>query len=174
MHFFFADDVDRVHGLLPDDCPMKHLLPADLSFTSTPFGSMPTGSPLSYQLKSRTQNPPSSAKKQPPTPDTTQKRHVFPSLPMSSRQDYCDPKGSTHPVSLKDAQALEQRTVGQAACDEWKAVHQYTLTASNFRRICHSSAGKDTLLKSLFDGGDITNLPAIQHGKAKEPVALSR
>ena len=80
-----------------------------------------------------------------PSMSTKSPAHQFPGLPVSSRHSYPF-KAPTHPVSLLDAQALEQRTTGQSSCKEWVALHQYTLTASNFKRIGHCSAGAGSLL----------------------------
>ena len=159
---------------LPDGCAMKDLMVSpEITLTSTSFGKAPIGSPLSYQLRSTgtAKVRPNVSQKSKTT--STSKSHSFPALPMSSASRL-SPKTPAHQVSLAEAQAVERRTTGQASSKEWKDLHQFTLTASNFRRISHCSSGTDSLLKTLFDGGDLSHVSAIKHGKENEGVALSQ
>ena len=101
--------------------------------------------------------------------------HAFSGLPMMANHSLST-DGPTHPVSLIEAQAAEKRTTGQAASKEWKDLHQFTITSSNFRRIsqCSSDNARENLLKSLFDGKDLSDVASLKHGKDHEAIALSQ
>ena len=78
-------------------------------------------------------------------------------------------------VDLKEAQALEKRTVlqGQGECTaEWISEHQHRITASNFGKILfRKQTPSESMLKNIFISKDLSNVKAIAHGKAKEKVA---
>lgn len=77
-------------------------------------------------------------------------------------------------MGVEDAQLLEERTRDQSFNTEWIEAHRFTLTSSNFKRICHSKKVSTSLLGSLFDSPDLDRIPAIQHGRKNEDVAVQR
>ena len=84
-------------------------------------------------------------------------------------------------LSQEQIDDIEKSTRGQADNPKWHLARKGRLTASNFYRIhtrmetLKSNPGTDLskLVKSILNPDDISNLPAIQHGKKMEPQAVS-
>ena len=75
-------------------------------------------------------------------------------------------------IDLKEAHALERRTVLQGESAEWLDQHNYRLTASNFGKVYFRvQRPSEAMLKNIFETKDLTNVRAISHGKAKEKLA---
>ena len=75
-------------------------------------------------------------------------------------------------IDLKEAHALERRTVLQGESAEWLDQHNYRLTASNFGKVYFRvQRPSEAMLKNIFEAKDLTNVRAISHGKAKEKLA---
>ena len=75
-------------------------------------------------------------------------------------------------IDLKEAHALERRTVLQGESAEWLDQHKYRLTASNFGKVYFRvQRPSEAMLKNIFEAKDLTNVRAISHGKAKEKLA---
>ena len=75
-------------------------------------------------------------------------------------------------IDLKEAHALERRTVLQGKSPEWLDQHNYRLTASNFGKVhFRVQRPSEAMLKNIFETKDLTNVRAISHGKAKEKLA---
>lgn len=83
-------------------------------------------------------------------------------------------------LTLEQIDDMERSTRGQAANPKWMLARKGRLTASNFYRIhtrmetLKTKPGTDLskLIKSLNEKKDIGFLPAIQHGKLTEPIAV--
>ena len=72
-------------------------------------------------------------------------------------------------IDLKEAHALERRTVLQGESAEWLDQHNYRLPASNFGKVYFQvQRPSEAMLKNIFEAKDLTNVRAISHGKAKE------
>ena len=157
------DDVGRLRNSLPENCPMKALLPKSTASVPTAYGHVFRGSLLSYHLSS-----PDSC-----LPDKPVVVPDLPPLPLPSARPG-SVVGFTSPIPLQESQAIEVRTVGQASNAEWKRMHSYTITASNFHRV-GSFAGEEpkTILRNLFDPVSLDFVPAIIHGKKYEKQAVS-
>lgn len=153
-------DLEAFRSSLADDCPLKALMPDITSHASSDFGEVPFGSFLSYQRTKKQPSPP-----QPPQPVK------MPALPLPT-QDTSAPPGYTWPLELIEAQKLESATLGQGSNATWLEFHRSTLTASTFWRICHRQKNVESLLISMFDGPSLDTVPAIQHGRRFEDVAL--
>ena len=84
-------------------------------------------------------------------------------------------------LSQEQIDDIEKSTRGQADNPKWHLSRKGRLTVSNFYRIhtrmetLKSNPGTDLskLVKSILNPDDISNLPAIQHGKKMEPQAVS-
>ena len=150
---------------------MKRLLPSSFEFVNTQYGSAPKRSCIGYHLRTTTLS--SGSNRTPQQLDSGKIGHVFPSLPMPTTQK-SSADSLKWPIHILDAQALERRTIGQASSEEWQKTHGHTLTASNFRRICCCLNGHENLLKALFDSTDLSRVPAVQHGKKHEAVAVEK
>ena len=75
-------------------------------------------------------------------------------------------------IDVKEAHALEKRTVLQGECAEWLKQYKYGLTASNFGKVyTRVQRPSESMLKSIFVPKDLSNVRAISHGKGKEKVA---
>ena len=75
-------------------------------------------------------------------------------------------------IDLKEAHALERRTVLQGESAEWLDQHNYRLTASNFGKVYFRvQRPSEAMLKNISEAKDLTNVRAISHGKAKEKLA---
>ena len=75
-------------------------------------------------------------------------------------------------IDVKEAHALEKRTVLQLECAEWLEQHKYRLNASNFGKVyIRVQRPSESMLKSIFVPKDLSNVRAISHGKGKEKVA---
>ena len=75
-------------------------------------------------------------------------------------------------IHLKEAHALERRTVLQGESAEWLDQHNYRLTASNFGKVYFQvQRPSEAVWKNIFEPNDLTNVRAISHGKAKEKLA---
>ena len=166
-----ADDIDRLWEILEDNNSMKRLLPSSFEFVNTQYGSAPKRSCIGYHLRTTTLS--SGSNRTPQQLDSGKIGHVFPSLPMPTTQK-SSADSLKWPIHILDAQALERRTIGQASSEEWQKTHGRTLTASNFRRICCCLNGHENLLKALFDSTDLSRIPAVQHGKKHEAVAVEK
>ena len=142
---------------------MKALLPKSTASVPTAYGHVFRGSLLSYLLSS-----PDSC-----LPDKPVVVPDLPPLPLPSARPG-SVVGFTSPIPLQESQAIEVRTVGQASNTEWKRMHSYTITASNFHRV-GSFAGEETktILRNLFDPVSLDFVPAIIHGKKYEKQAVS-
>lgn len=158
--------VERVRESLARDCPMKTLLPQPSLQADSDFGPVPVGSFLSYHRRTTREATNTSA------PPSTGKAIVsMPALPLPTKEQVA-PSGLLWRIDLADAQELEQRTVGQATNAEWVGLHKSTLTASAFWRVGHRKADAGRLPADLFDGPSLAHIPAIQHGKKHESVAI--
>lgn len=74
-------------------------------------------------------------------------------------------------IDLKEAHALERRTVLQGESAEWLDEHNYRLTASNFGKVYFRvQRPSEAMLKNIFEPNDLNNVRAISHGKAKEKL----
>ena len=158
---------------------------------NTVFGNMPLGSCLAYQLQDYGRRKTifvnnitkATAATDTPVPHCLE----FPDIPVL--QDGITPFDFTDlnvPVDqtdltqfmvdhilidVKEAQALEKRTVLQGECAEWLEQHKYRLTASNFGKVyTRVQRPSDSMLKSIFVPKDLSNVRAISHGKGKEKV----
>mgnify|MGYP000509554625 FL=1 len=75
-------------------------------------------------------------------------------------------------IDLKEAHALERRTVLQGESAEWLDQHNYRITAFNFGKVYFQvQRPSEAMLKNIFEPNDLTNVRAISHGKAKEKLA---
>ena len=75
-------------------------------------------------------------------------------------------------IDLKEAHALERRTVLQGESAEWLDQHNYRITAFNFGKVYFQvQRPSEAMLKNIFETNDLTNVRAISHGKAKEKLA---
>lgn len=98
---------------------------------------------------------------------------VFPALPLSLSQARSLAPGEYEwPIDLRASQAVEARTRQQSKSDEWRSMHQSVVTSSNFGKVFRSREPTRSLLASLFDPSDLHNVPAIQHGKKFEDIAV--
>ena len=81
-----------------------------------------------------------------------QLRVAFPALPFREHSSVLDLdlKNFEQPVDLNDAQEVETATPGQRTNPEWVRYHQFTLTASNLKRVVASKKWSGVLLTSLF------------------------
>lgn len=74
-------------------------------------------------------------------------------------------------IDLKEAHALERRTVLPGESAEWLDQHNYRLTASNFGKVYFRvQRPSEAMLKNIFEAKDLTNVRAISHGKAKQKL----
>ena len=65
-------------------------------------------------------------------------------------------------IDLKEAHALERRTVLQGESAEWLDQHNYRLTASNFGKVYFRvQRPSEAMLKNIFEAKDLTNVRAI-------------
>ena len=159
-----TDRIDRLRESLEKGCPMKGFLPHTVFQASSDFGSVPFGSMLTYHRH----NVPEPASP-PPKPKMTPVG--MPWLPLSSKRPVA-PFTLQWPITLLDAQELEQRTTGQASNAEWISLHKSTVTASNFWRIGHRKANMCSLPPLLFDGPSLRHVPAVKHGNEHEDIAV--
>lgn len=159
-----ADDLASLRDSLPDNCPMKCLMPSNVPSRPTDYGDAPFGSPMTYHCQ-RNRRVSDSA------PRSKDAAVSMLPLPFPARQSQ-PPSGFLWPIQLTDAQRIESETVGQAGNSKWIEYHRSTLTASNFWRIGHRQSNHEKLVESLFDGPSLENIPAIQHGRAHEASAL--
>ena len=162
-----VDDVDNLWDTLREDNPMRAILPSSISYVGSTFGETPSGSILAYQISS---NDSLVCPSWTNVTSTAAGQHVFPDLPVSSRQKLPSPSFAW-PIPVLDAQAVERRTQEQSKSKEWLEIHRYTLTAANFHKIDHCRHGQTGLQSTLFAGKNLSPVPAIQHGKMFEPVA---
>ena len=75
-------------------------------------------------------------------------------------------------IDVQAAQALERRTRAQGGNAEWLELHTHMVTASNFGCIKNRVHYSESLFEAIFGKKCLDHVPAIQHGRQNEPVAL--
>ena len=165
--FLEQEEIDDLEEMLEDGCPIKMLLPSDTDYVDIRFGTVPTGCFLHQQLQNDA-IPAGTG-----TNDTLGHGSLvhFPALPLRVPLD--DNILPEWPIDLAAAQTLEQQTSLQREDAQWRVLHQYTITSSNFKRVLKCKTGQDGLLKLMFDGAPLGNVQAIAHGQQYEQQAIS-
>ena len=163
---FDDEDLEDTRFALPEDARMllPRCLPPD---RMTTFGVTPKGCTLSYQTKVA-----GSCCNEPPT-KRSRDNVCWPALPLVDHQEYhLDNADYQWTLPLTEAQHIEKITRLQTSSTEWKEIHSYTITSSNFLKVVRCKRASDSLLSSLFDGPDLTGVPAIVHGRNFEKTAV--
>lgn len=77
-------------------------------------------------------------------------------------------------LSPHKKQIIQEKTITQRESERWIEERKKRITASNFGKICkaRSEAAKIKLAKDLINIGDLSHLPAIQHGVLNEDNAI--
>lgn len=78
--------------------------------------------------------------------------------------------------SDEERHQIERETILQAGCGEWLEMRRKLLTASKFGRVCRMrpTTSCKNLVRSLIYSHDILNVPAIQHGRQSEEIAIKQ
>jgi len=159
---------------------------------NTVLGNVPVGSPLSYQLQdfgrpntvfvcnalrltigADLRNQCTDFPELPIDPGTVFDEHNLTVLDINN--DTSKHHFDEHiMLTIEEARSLEKRTVLQGECPEWLEQHKYRLTASNFAKVVNRvRKPTQAMLRSLFEGSDLSRVRAIAHGRAKEKTARS-
>ena len=128
--------------LFPEDCILKPLLPQMMGFCSAAMGNIPSISMLSYQ---------------PPTLST-----VLPPANAPASLLGLPFREPASPNARFQCHYVELCTVEQGSSKELMALHQHTVTASNFKRVVVRRSQFDKLANSLFNSPSLINVLAIQ------------
>ena len=173
-------DIEKLRSSLPDVTRMKRLLPSSFAVTQTAYGPVPCGSVLSYQLRKTPPKRQTMSTAHTVTegqPEVTKLPQVFPCLPaFVAAKDHgveFEDEVEWH-IDLGSAQEVERRTRGQARNADWQNLHNHVITSSNFKKVIPSRGkqASDNILSALFEGKDLSTVPAIQHGREFEQVAV--
>ena len=168
-------DIEKLRSSLPDVTRMKRLLPSSFAVTQTAYGPVPCGSVLSYQLRKTPPKRQTMSTAQAVTegqPEVTKLPQVFPCLPFVAAKDHGVEDEVEWHIDLGSAQEVERRTRGQARNADWQNLHNHVITSSNFKKVIRGKQASDSILSALFEGKDLSTVPAIQHGREFEQVAV--
>jgi len=158
---------------------------------NTVFGNVPLGACLGYQFQDcgrpNTTFVSNFTRVTVPTDNTAHPCVEFPDIPFVQadmtpfnlsefqgidQTDFIDFFVDHIVIDLKEAHAMERRTVLQGESAEWLNQHNYRLTASNFGKVYFRvQRPSESMLKTIFVPKDLSNVRAIAHGKAKEKLA---
>lgn len=161
--------------------PISYLAEESPADVATPFGTVPLGSVLSYQLRDR--KPSSIFSFMLPNPLPTQ-HDISPNfdlptaiIPPDSTIPQQYPQTINHietllVPSLTDAQAKEKMTVQQSLSDEWKEGRKNRLTASHFGQVMKRKAKPSpSFMKEVMGSVNLSNVTSVSYGSRYESVA---
>lgn len=156
----------------------------DNSLKETIFGTLPEGSPLSYQLQDYHSTSMEFSAVMPENVHiVTQNALTYPNIPTSnftSKITWASDMFPQHIISymqsldITEAQAIETeaQTVDQANSPLWHQKRKNRLTASKFGEVLNrKSLPSQAFVKNLFSQRNLSNVSSIAYGSSKEDIA---
>ena len=156
----------------------------DISLKETIFGSVPEGSPLSYQLQDYHSTSMEFSAIMPEKVHTVTLNDItYPNVPTSNYTSKITFSLDTFPqhiisymqsLDITEGQAIETeaQTVDQANSPLWHQKRKNRLTASKFGDVLNrKSLPSQAFVKNLFSQRSLSNVDSVAYGSSKEDIA---
>lgn len=185
-----SDHIRSILDAIPRSAPFSYLLQPNIAtpVTKSPFGSVPIGAPLSYQLtdvKIDSLEFFTSTILSVTVSSVEQDLSEYPDLPIYCINPTIDFTSLQLTLSieqksflldlqmpLSEAQILEKSTCEQSKSPLWVRCRSNRLTSSNFGQIMIRKADPtDVFLRNIFAKKDLTKVKSIAYGRVNESIA---